>query len=354
MKRSGITIIKVLVFIIGFCFLFLQIQKVLHYHWVEKEDIYSTNIYLKTQPSDSFDVVFFGTSELKTAVFPGAIYQETGVTSFNYAVTNKSAMTVYYQLEYLLRYQKPKVVCCDFSALYDDCMPGDRETIYRKMVDTMPDRDIKWEMIQSICDMDEQQSMLTYIFPMLRYHSIWNELTEVNFQKDYVYNEEFPGYGYGCSLIEGEYSGNATELTPDMWIAEPTGEQLSEVSVEWYDKFITLCHANDIKVVAIYPPAFGFAQTKEETWDTTLEYLEARGVDIIDYNNYDAVMEFAFDLEEDYLDATHMKYKGSLKVSKHLANVLKERYNLPDHRTEETDTVWQQQWQAFCEDYEVN
>ena len=39
---------------------------------LEKEDIYSTNMYLKTQSPEAFDVVFFGTSELKTAVFPGA------------------------------------------------------------------------------------------------------------------------------------------------------------------------------------------------------------------------------------------------------------------------------------------
>ncbi len=145
MKKRVVGSVKVIVFLLGFCLIFGQLQKVLHYRW--DADLYNDNLYMKEQPEDSYDVFFLGTSELKTAVYPGAIFQTNGITSYNYAVTNKSALTMYYQLKYILRYQKPKVICCDFSALYDDTLPSERETVYRKVVDTMPDLDLKWGMI---------------------------------------------------------------------------------------------------------------------------------------------------------------------------------------------------------------
>lgn len=353
MKKIGIRALKIIIFILGFCLIFLELQKVLHYHWVEKEDLYSTNILLKTQPEDAYDVLFFGTSEIKTSVFPTEIYHETGVTSFNYALTNKSAMTTYYQLKYVLRYQNPKMVCCDFSALYEDCLPSERETIYRKVVDTMPDYDLKWEMIKSIDEIDPEQSRLSYVFPMLRYHSIWNELTEVNFQEDYVYNEEHPGYGNGTALVNGSFDGEPYDFIPEIWEAEPSDEQMSQISVEWYDKFIKLCQDNDIRVVALFPPALGFAYDQVARWDTTTAYLNSRGVDIIDYNNYDAVQDIGLSVAEDYSDNTHMAYRGSLKVSRNLAHVLVDRYELQDHRGGPEDEKWTQQWNEFCSEYDV-
>ena len=186
-KRKVVGSVKIFVFLLGFCLIFVSLQKVLHYHW--DPELYNTNIYMKEQPEDSYDVFFIGTSELKTSIYPGAIFQTNGITSYNYAVTNKSALTMYYQVEYILRYQKPKIICCDFSALYDDTLPSERETVYRKVVDTMPDFDLKWDMIKSIHEMDPEQSILSYLVPMLRYHSLWSELEEKHFQADYVYQD---------------------------------------------------------------------------------------------------------------------------------------------------------------------
>lgn len=353
MKKIGIRMLKVAVFIVGFCLIFLELQKVLHYHWVQKEDLYTVNIMLKTKPADSYDVLYFGTSELKTAVFPTAIYEETGVTGYNLATTNKAAMTTYYQLEYALRYQNPKVVCCDFSSLYEDCLPSERETVYRKVVDTMPDRDLKWEMIKSIKIMDSSQSALSYVFPMLRYHSIWNELTEENFKKDYVYDETLDNYANGCTLLRDTYDGEPYDLVPQIWEEEKSDEPLSRISVEWYDRFIALCHERGIAVAALLPPALGFAGDKVARWDTTREYLESRGVDIIDYNTYEAAQRLGLMMPDDYMDHTHMSYHGALKVSEDLAHILSDRYGLPDHRNEESAELWNRQWDDFCRDYEV-
>ena len=351
MKRNVIGSVKVIIFLLGFCLIFVSLQKVLHYHW--DLELYNTNIYMKEQPEDSYDVFFLGTSELKTAVYPGAIFQTNGITSYNCAVTNKSALTMYYQLEYILRYQKPKVVCCDFSALYDDTLPSERETVYRKVVDTMPDFDLKWDMIKNIHELDSEQSVLSYLFPMLRYHSIWSELEEKHFQKDYVYQDMTEDYYNGCTLINGKYDGEAYDITPVIWEAEKSEEQISSLNAGWYDKMITLCHENDIIIVALFPPSLGEGNLHAARWETTSTYLESRGVDIIDYNNFDAVERIGLNVAEDYIDNTHMSYRGSLKVSRDLAYLLYGLYGIEDQSSTEKAKLWNAQWSDFCKDYDI-
>lgn len=351
MKKRVVGSVKVIVFLLGFCLIFGQLQKVLHYRW--DSDVYNANLYMKEQPKDAYDVLFLGTSELKTAVYPGEIFHTNGITSYNYAVTNKSALTTYYQLEYVLRYQTPKVVCCDFSSLYDEAVPSERESVHRKVVDMMPDMDLKWDMIKTIHEIEPDQSVLSYLFPMLRYHSMWSELEGKNFEKDYVYQDLTEDYSNGCRLIKGTYDGEAYDISPIIWEAEKSDEQIAAQSAEWYDKMIELCRENDITVVAFFPPALGQGNQQAARWETTTAYLESRGVDIIDYNNYDAVNRIGINVAEDYIDNTHMTYKGSLKVSHDLAYILYARYGIENKSGTEKAKQWDAQWQAFCEDYEV-
>lgn len=353
MKRKIFGCVKVIAFVLGFCLIFVQLQKVLHYRW--DFHTYSANLYMKEEPEDAYDVIFLGSSDLKTAVYPVAMFQTNGITSFNCATTdNTAAFSAYYMLEYLLRYQKPKVVCCDFSALYNDGLPSDRETPYRKIVETMPDRDLKWKMIGDIHEIDPEQSVLSYLFPMLKYHSIWNELEAENFEADYVYHDLSEEYDRGCSLINGTYEEKEFyDISPALWETEPTEEQLSSLNVEWYDKMIALCHEKEIQITAVFPPSLGESSAHAARWETTKAYLESRGVDIIDYNCYDAVHRLELNVETDYIDGTHMSYRGSLKLSPDLAYILYDRYGVPDRRGTEEAAQWERQWEAFCEDYDI-
>ena len=94
---------------------FLYVQNVLHYRW--PDDTYSKLVDYAGQPQDSIDVAVFGTSEMYAAYAPVVTYREQGITGFNFAVQNRSAVTTYYQFRYMLKHQTPKLVVCDFVCL---------------------------------------------------------------------------------------------------------------------------------------------------------------------------------------------------------------------------------------------
>ncbi|MCM1267415.1 MAG: hypothetical protein NC302_05875 [Bacteroidales bacterium] len=69
MKGKLFGCVRVIVFVLGFCLIFWQLQEILHHRW--DHTLYDANIYMQEQPENAYDVFFIGTSELKTAVYPG-------------------------------------------------------------------------------------------------------------------------------------------------------------------------------------------------------------------------------------------------------------------------------------------
>ena len=62
------------------------------------------------------------------------------------------------------------------------------------------------------------------------------------------------------------------------------------------------------------------------------EYGE--GVDFVNFNP--RWEEMGLDFSVDYMDTCHMNYQGSEKFTRYLAEYLKARYALPDHRGDDT------------------
>ena len=96
--------IKVIVFLALLLAMLTGLSFVFQHRWTGNDDVYSLNMSYKEEPENSIDVLYFGTSEIFNSVFPTAMYEETGITGINFAVTHKSAITTYYQLEYALKY----------------------------------------------------------------------------------------------------------------------------------------------------------------------------------------------------------------------------------------------------------
>ena len=144
-------IIRIVAFALLFCLCFAAAQSVLHYRWSVEDDLYTKNILYSRASDNSIDILTIGTSELYDGYTPIVGYEESEVTGFNFGMAYRSAMTAYYQLLYALEYQTPSVVVCDFSCLFDDMLPSEAEPVHRKVVECMPDKKLKEQLIREIC-----------------------------------------------------------------------------------------------------------------------------------------------------------------------------------------------------------
>lgn len=312
---------------------FIYVQNVLHYRW--PDDTYAKNLDYEKQAPDSIDVAVFGTSEMYAAYAPIVTYAEEGITGFNFAVQNRSAMTTYYQFEYMRKTQTPKIVVCDFVCLFDNALPSDSETVFRRVVDTMPDKKIRFDLIREICRVDESQDFLSWYFPVFRYHSMWDELTKENFTWDTKMFAYEP-YQKGAQLNRAGFSGDPYEITPDLWEKEHNPDPVQEFSMNYYDRMIAECKDLGIQVVCILPPKVSDASVYRANWPAMEEYFASRGVIGINYNTYEQISRMGLKMDEDFANDSHLNANGSVKFSKVVAEDLRAMFpDLPDRRLDE-------------------
>lgn len=343
---------KVLIFLVLFAILFAYVQNVLHYRW--PDDTYSKMMDYAQEVPDSIDVAVFGTSEMYAAYAPIITYAEEGITGFNFAVQNRSAMTTYYQFEYMLKHQTPKVVVCDFVCLFDNALPGDSETIFRRVVDTMPDKKIRFDLIREICKVDPSQEFLSWYFPVFRYHSMWKEVNLQSFTWDTKRYPFYYSFQKGGQLASNEFEGDPIEITEELWVTDRVQDEMQEFSMQYYDRMIAECNARGIPVVCILTPKISDAAVYASNAPAMQAYFDERGVTFLNYNTYEQVERMGLVQPDDYMDSAHLNVAGSLKFSKAVAADLKELFpGLPDRREDaRVSAVWDEELATFYDSYE--
>lgn len=349
MKKS--LIIRTIAFVLIFCVLFLVVQSVLHHRWLHSNNLYERLTDYEAATDEDVDVIAFGTSEVLASFLPIEMYREAGITGCNMAISWKSAVTQYYQLKYVLKKHTPKVVMCDFSCLYSDCLPADNLNVYSKVIDTMPDREIKEELIREVIHLDNEQDYFVLKYPLFRYHNMWTDLKAENFEKERYYNEKYKSYRNGAQLNDETFTGGLIEVNEDLWNSDGEVNEFSQISIEYYDKFIKECQDRGIKVVAYIPPKLNYASRDTRNLANKMEYFNSRNVECLNYNNYDSFLRADLDLEIDYFDIEHLNAPGAVKLSRLIAKDLKEILELEDRRNDsKVSEKWNGYWDEFVND----
>ena len=128
--------------------------------------------YYREENKD-FDVIFVGDCEVYENFSPVALWNEYGINSYIRGSAQQYIWQSYYLLEDTLRYHKPKVVVFNIQSLqYDE---SQSEAYNRMTLECM-----KWSSakVGSInASMTEDEHFIDYVFPILRYHDRWKELT---------------------------------------------------------------------------------------------------------------------------------------------------------------------------------
>ncbi len=246
----------------------------------------------------------------------------------------KFSSSKYYMLEDTLRYEKPKVAVFNVLALkYDE---PQSEAYNRMTIDGMKFSSSKLGAIQS--SMTEQENMLDYLFPILRYHSRWSDLSSDDFK--YMFKKDKISHnGYYMRV----------DVRPAKGFPEPdklADYTLGSNAMKYLDKMRVLCEENGIEFVLVKSPSL-FPHWYDE-WDEQIEaYAEKYN---LDYFNYEKMAEeVGIDYNTDTYDAgLHLNLDGAEKLSRYFGTYLKENYDLTDYREDpEYEKVYEEKIQFY-------
>ncbi|MDO5521698.1 MAG: SGNH/GDSL hydrolase family protein [bacterium] len=286
------------------------------------------------------DVLFVGDCEVYENFSPIKLWQDYGVTSYIRGSAQQLIWQSYYLLEDALRYEKPKVVVFNvLSMKYDE---PQKEAYNRMSLDGMRWSKSKIDAINA--SMCEGESFISYVFPLLRYHSRWSEL-----------NANDVKYMFSSKQI----SHNGYYMRVDTKAAEnvPTGKALSNYqfgdnSYKYLDKMVKLCKDNDIQLVLIKAPSlypYWYQQ-----WDEQMKsYAERNDVQYINF--LDCTKEAGIDFNKDTYDGgLHMNLDGAEKLTNYFGKWLTDKYDLKDHRNEEEYKSVYEEKIKFYEDMKLD
>lgn len=119
------------------------------------------------------DVVFIGDCEVYENFSPDLLWREYGIPSYIRGSAQQLIWQSYYLMEETLKYETPKVMV--FNVLSMKYGEPQSEAYNRLNLDGM--RLSRQKLAAVRASMTEEESFLSYLFPLLRYHTRWNELS---------------------------------------------------------------------------------------------------------------------------------------------------------------------------------
>ena len=280
------------------------------------------------------DVLFIGDCEVYENFSPITLWEEYGITSYIRGSAQQLIWHSYYLLEDTLKYEKPDVVVFSvLSMMYDT---PQKEAYNRMSIDGIPLSTTKINLAKA--SMLPEEDLITYIIPLLRYHSRWNELSEEDFEY-WFKKDQIAHNGY---LMRVDVKPAATFPKP----RKLADYKFGEICYEYLDKMVKLCKDNDIELVLLKAPSL-YPHWYEE-WDAQMvDYAQQNDLKYI--NTLDHLDDMGLDFNTDTYDAgLHLNLSGAEKASVFLGNILKTEFNLTDKRQDENlKALWKEKADAY-------
>lgn len=264
------------------------------------------------------DVIFVGDCEVYANFTPMEMYREAGIKAYVRGTSQQLLWQSYYVLKETFRYETPKAVVFNVNAMrYSEPV---KEEFNRLTIDKMRWSPEKVGIIQA--SMTEEETFLSYVFPILRYHSRFSQLTAEDFT--YLFNEKQITW-------QGHLVNDSVKPMGKLPAKRPQPNyDFGDICWEYLEKMRLLCEENGTELILIKAPS-AYPYWYEQYNAQIEEYAAKHGLAF--YNFLDHVEEIGIDYQTDTYDAgLHMNLDGATKLSTYFARILSEKHGLPDHR----------------------
>lgn len=285
-------------------------------------------------PSNSIDVLFLGDSTMLNAVSPMELWNNFGIVSYNYSVSSVRTYGTYYMLKDALKTQNPKLVVIDSDTMFYKYKFN--EPHQRAHIDHLKNLFVKYELVNDENYPFSFMDKLSTYFPLLRYHSRWNELKLKDIKKlNKNYYSVTKGFVMASSVIPSENS----EIYMDEYNENVNFENNS---YEYLEKIYNYCTEKNILLMILQTPNsrdWGKTQSK-----LVKEFADSHNIKFLDFNTF----EFGLNWNEDTKDGgAHLNVLGAIKLTNYLGGYLKNNFDLPDNRQNFYYTNWNNDYKLY-------
>ncbi len=256
------------------------------------------------------DVLFFGDSEMYYNFSPDVLADEYDVNAYIRGSANQTLCQSYYLLMDSLRFETPSTVVLSVSALMKE--QSDSEAYNRMTIDGMEWSQYKYDCIKA--SILEEENVLSYVFPIFRYHSRWSELS----------GEDFKYYFESPAVSERGYI-ERSEVVPmgELPAVRPLENyEFGKNAITYLDLIRETCQEKGIKLVLVKSPS-QYPHWYEQWDEQVVMYAHKYGLEYV--NLLENVDEIGLDFTVDTFDGgLHLNKSGAEKNTKYFGKILLE------------------------------
>ncbi len=283
---------------------------------------------LRRQPKNSLDCIFVGGSQTYAAWSAPFAYKESGMTSWTYALPHAPCDAAKY---YIIEARKRQP-----DAVYVIAVNGFRKIgaplqFIHHSADYMPLSMNKINMVRHLgknwdLDFNEQLEM---IFPIIRFHSGWNELDTQNFSQ--------PMIDVKSAMLFSSFLIQSSDVTEMYAYTEEKSDFKKEIKAE-LDDLVSYLKKENVKATFVFYPQALSEESEIARNNGILDYLKKQGCDVLDLMSEGEDMDL--DYKRDFYNYRHTNVHGSLKLTHRLTEYLMDRYGLTGKHTKSVEKDW--------------
>lgn len=272
------------------------------------------------EEAGNHDVIFIGDCEVYSNFSPMEMYRQQGITAYVRGTSQQLIWQSYYILKETLKYETPKVVVFNVNAMrYDEPV---KEEFHRLTIDKMKWSPEKVGIIQA--SMTEEETFLSYVFPILRYHSRLTELTAEDWE--YLFEDKYSTYNGYLMKKEVLPVGKLPAKRP------LANYQFSDTCYDYLERMTALCKEHGVELVLVKAPSL-YPYWYEEHSSQIADFAQTHQLRYYDLTQ--EVDAIGLDFSQDTYDAgLHLNLSGATKLSGYFAKLLAENHGIPDRRTD--------------------
>lgn len=308
------------------------------------------------EDSGSLDAVFIGASDMYTSFMPGRAYEKYGFTSYLLASESITSDGVLTAVKEVVRTQKPQLVVVEANAfLYSNDQNDQNQAYIHKFFDNLPFSLNKLDYIQKNVPVDDRWE---YIFPLIKYHSLWTEYPERFYMMASDLTLDMRGYNYlkGFRTTAQIYKSKTPSLN-DQIVTEHDTLPLDPKLESQLRELLNYAKQNDVNLVFVRAPHY----VTKETYDRVKRSNQMAHIvneEGFSYYTFESdARDIGIDDQHDFYNAEHMNVYGALKFTDYVAERLVKTEDLkPGYLTEEQKEGWKEvskttnQLYRYCDD----
>lgn len=339
--------LRCILFVLIGSILFGNIQNILTPNWNDAGDCERKLYGIDYLRDTDLDVIFLGSSHIYFGVSPMELYEKYGILSYDLATPAQPVTGSWFLLKKIYEKRNPQTVVLDVSTLFSN---PDNST-WRYIMDNMEFSLLKYQLAreyaQEIFTNESNDGLLSVMFPIIKYHSLWTEIKRDNFKpkgtEHYSHGQLLSNlrnpspYSLQAVIYEAEQresydAGKILESTGDKTTETIIYESLYDTAVNekalvYLRKIKTLCEEHGSRLLLIKIPTMNIPQWYPNAWTQIKSaemsaMAEELGLPFLDLMfGGESIVSF----ETDTMDTgTHLNMFGAKKISDYLGAYLLE------------------------------